>query len=99
MGEKKGTDEGRRPQGPEGRMTKVTGRIFICFGGPVVRLSVNGRDHTFEMHRFWGPMRLRSDGFTPTKNQWSENSAFWLVFQQWFDSGQRIDEFDRGILA
>ncbi|MCH7862514.1 MAG: hypothetical protein IH998_12680 [Proteobacteria bacterium] len=63
-----------------------------------MRLLVNGRYHTFEMHRFCGPMRLRHD-LEPAKNQWDEHSPFWPVFQRWMDAGQKIDEFGRGVLT
>lgn len=72
--------------------------IHIEYAGPIVRLPVNGRYHTFEMHRYCGPIRLKSDGETPTDKQWGENSPFWDVFYKWLDNGQKVDEHGRGLI-
>jgi hypothetical protein len=72
--------------------------IHLNFAGPVVRLQVNGRRHTFEMHRYCGPMKLKADGETPAKNFWSENSDFWPVFDDWVRQGQRVDEHGCGMV-
>ncbi len=71
--------------------------MHICFGGPVVRLMVNSRFHTFEMHHYFGPIKLKADGETPAENYWREDSDFWPVFDSWVSNGQKIDEYGRGV--
>jgi len=72
--------------------------ILINWAGPVVRLKVGQRNHTFEMHRYCGPIRLMSDGVTESKVKWSAKSSFWPVFDSWMTNGQKVDKFGRGMV-
>lgn len=71
--------------------------IHISFTGPTIRLLVNSRDETFEMHGYMGPVKLRADG-EPSQRFWSEKSPFWPIFQKWFDQGQNVNEHGIGVI-
>lgn len=77
-------------------MSKI---IHISFAGPVVKLKVNNRYHTFEMHRYCGPIRLKSDGETEHSDFWPEHSDFWPVFTTWFNQGKRVNRYGVGIVT
>ncbi len=72
--------------------------ICLEIGGPPIRLQVGKTYHTFEMHRYCGPLRLYSDGDTPNQNGWSDKSTFWPVFDRWLEQGKRVDQYGRGIV-
>lgn len=72
--------------------------IHINFAGPIVKLKVNGRYHTFEAHRYFGPIRLKADGETAARLFWSENSDFWPVYNRWVEQGRRVNENGIGIV-
>lgn len=80
------------------KYTPAPAIIHISWAGPVVRLKVGKQDHTFEMHRYLGPIRLMQDGETERAGGWPENSKFWPVFQRWVNQGKRIDGHGRGIV-
>lgn len=71
--------------------------LHISFAGPTIKLKVGKIYHTFEMHRYCGPMRLFANG-EPNQNMWPENSSFWAVFNKWMEQGKRVDEHGRGIV-
>lgn len=73
--------------------------LFLCFGGPVLKIrAASGRDFTFEMHSYLGPMRVRTDG-EPTRYPFPDNSKFWDVFELWQAHGSRVDAFGRCEIA
>lgn len=72
--------------------------IHIAWAGPTIKLKVGKNYHTFEMHRYCGPMRLYADGDTVNQNSWKENSPFWPVFNKWMQQGQRVDGHGIGLV-
>ncbi len=72
--------------------------IHMSFAGPTIKLRQGKITHTFEMHRYCGPMRLLADGETPAKNTWPEKSAFWDVFGTWSNLGRKVDKYGYGII-
>ena len=75
----------------------MTDIIHIELAGPLVKLKAGKSFHTFEMHRYCGPMRCYANG-EPMNRHWPENSEFWPVFEKWMEQGQRVDEHGRGIV-
>jgi hypothetical protein len=61
--------------------------IHIMHGGPIKKISVNGRILTFEMHRYLGPVLLRADN-EPAKRQ---PKNFLHATSLWAQQGERME--------
>lgn len=62
--------------------------ICILNGGPMRRISVNGKVIEFEMHPYCGPTILKRNG-EPLTNKPAE---FLYAASLWAQQGQKIDE-------
>ncbi len=63
-------------------------RVFLDCGGPMRKISVNGKIYEFEMHPYCGPNILNRKG-EPLKNQ---PRTFLRAASLWAQQGQRIED-------
>ena len=64
------------------------GMVLVMAGGPMRRISVNGRIIEFEMHPYSGPAILKRNG-EPLKKQPMD---FLHAASLWAQQGEKIDE-------
>lgn len=64
--------------------------IHISFGGPLHCIRVKRKLYHFEMHRYCGPMPIRTDGRAGT--HLAENHPFWTAVTAWDRLGRKVDE-------
>jgi len=55
---------------------------IVCCAGPLFRQRHKGRIYTFEIHRYFGPVRCDRRG-EPAKNIPGERHPFWRAFGAW----------------
>ena len=66
------------------------GTVFLDFGGPDRKISVNGEIMEFEMHPYCGPVLIGKDG-DPLDNQ-KPRHFFWTAVSYWSQQGERIED-------
>ncbi len=66
----------------------MSGLIHICTGGPIRRISIGGKIHTFEMHPYCGPVLLKKDG-EPSLRQ---PMKFLEAASQWVQQGGEVNK-------
>lgn len=77
----------RVKMGPRG----MTG--IVHFVGEVCRMPIgNGRFYYFDNHRYFGPTRLHAKTGEPTKDNFSERSGFWPLYDRWSKAGKRVTD-------
>lgn len=70
----------------------MDGIIHIAYAGPFLRIrDEDGKQWTFEMHRYFGPAVVHPKTFehiTPP----GERSHFWSAFKMWEDGGSIVSD-------
>lgn len=73
-------------------------RGWVTFGGDVLKIGDGHHEFVFEWSERFGPARCGKRGEIAADPLFGERSAFWPLFDRWFQGGKLVDEFGRCVL-